>query len=289
MTTPACCPSGSWPQLLRPKSELNGDTAPTLAGSVITLDDSPTKASAYVVEPKAGVPFAGLLMVFPDIYSVRALTPDCRSGDRIGAICDALAEKGYRVALLGLFGDKSFDLAITAPEDGDFEKFDSFAQDGGVDWFKQQNYEKMSPEVKACGEYLQDKSPADNKAVGVVGFCYGTWLLSKTSSMGGFDFSCAVGCHPATALEGLYGGDEVAMMNSVKMPTLFLWAGNDSDIYLKDGAGKAALEKSGGSVVEFPDMLHGWVSRGDVGDEKVKRDFEKAIELMMDFLDQQMK
>mmetsp|Transcript_2538 Transcript_2538/g.5538 ORF Transcript_2538/g.5538 Transcript_2538/m.5538 type:complete len:297 (-) Transcript_2538:54-944(-) len=288
MTTPVCCPPGSWPQLLRPKSEINKDHAPKLAGTLITLPET-TDYNAYVVEPKADVKFLGSIMVFPDIYSVRALTPNCRSGDRIGSIYDALAEKGYRVALLSLFGDKPYDLAVKGPDDGDFERFDSFAQAGGVDWFKQQSYSVLSPKVKACAKFLQNVGPDDNKAIGVVGFCFGTWLLSKTSAMDDIDFSCAVGCHPATILESaLFGGDEVAMMKSVNMPTLFLWAGNDSEIYIKEGAGKKALEATGGQVVEFGDMLHGWVSRGDVADKKVKRDFEKSVNLMFDFLQKNM-
>merc|ERR1712224_955994 len=64
----------------------------------------------------------------------------------------------------------------------------------------------------------------------------------------------------------VFGRDEEAMMNSLKQPTTMLWAGNDSDKYTGDGANKAGIEKSGGKVHEFTDMLHGWVSRGDVAD-----------------------
>lgn len=224
--------------------------------------------------------------MLPDIYSVRVLTPQVRSGDRIGAICDALADAGYTVALPSIFRDKPFDVAISGPDDGDFVKFNSFTQEGGVDWFKSNNYAKVGPDVKATAEFLKEKT--SEQAIGVLGFCFGTWLLSKTSSIGDVDFACAVGCHPATALEGLFGGDEIAMMQSLKQPTKFLWAGNDSEIYTKDGTGKTALEKSGGGVVEFPEMLHGWVSRGDVSDERVKRDVEKAINEITSFFDEKM-
>lgn len=33
----------------------------------------------------------------------------------------------------------------------------------------------------------------------------------------------------------------------------------------------------------FEDMLHGWVTRGDLKDEKVARDFHKAIHIAQDY------
>merc|ERR1712124_77364 len=42
---------------------------------------------------------------------------------------------------------------------------------------------------------------APTKPNGVLGFCFGSWLLSKVSAEGDVDFDCAVGCHPTTVLE----------------------------------------------------------------------------------------
>lgn len=289
-TTQACCPPGSWPQLLRPNSELNQDEVPTAKGNVITIpvvDGAIEDLPVYFVEPPADKQSRGGILVIPDIYSVRVLLPHVRSGDRIGCICDALADMGYTVALAGIFRDRPFDEAVKGPDDGDFTRFDVFAAEGGVDWFKSQDYDKMGPSIKACASFLQEKT--GGQAIGVLGFCFGTWLLSKASSTGDVDFACAVGCHPATALEsGVFGGSEVDMLNGLKQPTLFLWAGNDSEIFTKDGEGKAALEKSGGGVVEFEDMLHGWVSRGDVGDAVVKADVEKAVDNICSFFEANM-
>jgi dienelactone hydrolase len=289
MTSPACCPTGSWPQLLRSREELNAENVPAPKGSILTIqteqgDDLPI----YFCPPSTAItPSKGAILVLPDIYSVRVCSSAQRSGDRIGSICDALADAGYAVALPSIFRDRPFDVAIQSPDDGDFLKFDSFAQEGGVDWFKSQNYDKVGPDVKACAAFLKEKS--NGQAIGVLGFCYGTWLLSKASATGDVDFSCAVGCHPATILEqAVYGGNEVELMNNLKQPTKFLWAGNDSEQYIKDGACKKALEKTGGGVVEYADMLHGWVSRGDVSDEKVKMGVEKAINDIMDFFEEKM-
>ena len=180
-----------------------------------------------------------------------------------------------------LFGDKPYDLAVAAPADGAFETFDSFAQDGGVAWFQTQTYESLKPIVQASYDVLKSKAP--DVPVMVLGFCFGTWLLSKASA--DFDFVAAVGCHPATVLESaVHNGDELAMLKALRQPTLFLWAGNDSKTFVGDGEGKKALEASGGGVDLYPDMLHGWVSRGDVGDAAVKRDFKRAMEMITGFL-----
>lgn len=297
-SNPPCCPPGSWPQLLIPKDELNQDEPPPTMGSVVTVkvdnEDGGSNNSSllpiYFVEPPSTKKFLGSIMVLPDIFSIRVLSPEnnVRSGDRIGLICDVLAQTGYTVALPSIFRDKPFDEAVAKPSNGNFIGFDCFGQQGGVDWFKEQTYDKVGPDVKACAKFLSEKT--NGQALGVVGFCYGSWLLAKASSMGDVDFACAIGYHPSTKLEAFFGGDEIAMLNNgIKMPTKFLSAGNDSEIYNdKNGKGKAALEKSGGGVVEFPDMLHGWVSRGDVSDVEVKHDVQKAMDLTVEFLAKMM-
>jgi hypothetical protein len=45
----------------------------------------------------------------------------------------------------------------------------------------------------------------------------------------------------------------------------------------------------GGGVIDFDDMLHGWVSRGDASKENVARDVEKAMNDILDFFEKKMK
>jgi len=284
---PACCPPGSWPQLMETSNaDLNKENAPAPKGSVTSIavegqDDLPL----YVVEPE-GTP-KGTVLVVPDIYSVRVLIPEVRSGDRIGSICDALADQGYLVALAGIFRDKPFDLAVSGPDDGEFNKFDSFAADGGVDWFKSQGYEKVGPCLMAASAFLKGKAP-DAKAFSA-GFCFGSWAISKASATGDCKFDGLVGLHPTTILENaVFGRDEDAMMADLKQPTIFLWAGNDHPSYTGDGKNKIAVEATGGKVHEFPDQLHGWVSRGDVADPEVKKGVESALTIMKEFFESKL-
>jgi len=281
--TPACCPPGSWPQLMTTsKADLNKDDAPPAKGTLESIAvDGQDEMPMYVVEP-SGTP-KGIVLVVPDIYSVRVLNPEVRSGDRIGSICDALADEGYLVGLAGIFRDKPFDLAVSGPDDGDFEKFNCFGADGGVDWFKSQGYEKVGPSLQAAASFLKEKAPEGAKVFSA-GFCFGTWALIKASSTGDLALDAILGAHPTTQLENaVFGRDEDAMMKSLKKPTTMLWAGNDPETWIGNGANKVAVEATGGKVVEFSDMLHGWVSRGDVSDPAVKAGVEKALTIMKEF------
>ena len=42
-------------------------------------------------------------------------------------------------------------------------------------------------------------------------------------------------------------------------------------------------------IVTFPDMKHGWVTRGDMSDSKVERDVQKGINLALSFFAKYMK
>ena len=131
-TPPACCPAGSWSQLMTTSNvDLNQENAPAPKSKLesIPVEGQEKDLPLYVVKPS--VPIKGIILVLPDIYSVRVLMPEVRSGDRIGAICDALAEQGYLVGLAGVFLDKPYDKAIVGPEDGDFCKFDWTAASPG--------------------------------------------------------------------------------------------------------------------------------------------------------------
>jgi hypothetical protein len=115
--------------------------------------------------------------------------------------------------------------------------------------------------------------------------------MTKASAEGDATFTCSVGCHPATILEtAMFGGNEVELLKAgtKKTPTLFLVASNDSDCFHEGAAGRDVLEKSGGGVVVFPDMVHGWIARGDTGDESVKRDVDKGMSCIVDFYNKHM-
>ena len=65
-------------------------------------------------------------------------------------------------------------------------------------------------------------------------------------------------------------------------------AANDPDDVKEKGEVIEILAKLFGNeltgTVHFPDMMHGWTTRGDLNDEKCSRDFHKAMQLIEEYL-----
>merc|ERR1712151_1010785 len=103
-------------------------------------------------------------------------------------------------------------------------------------------------------------------SVGALGHCWGVWALSKAAASE-VPLKCGVGPHPSTKVESLaFGGDEKAMLSQVRMPLLLLPAGNDGATYKPGGEIANILASYGGSTHDYPDMAHGWTTRGDLRD-----------------------
>ena len=193
------------------------------------------------------------------------------NGGRVRAIADGLAEQGYKVAV-GKF------LATPALDGG--TDGDALPPDGAfsMDWIKNFPWEKQQPKVEAALGFL--KAEGCTK-IGVMGFCYGghpaCWASTTDPSV-----VCGVVCHPSMQLEGFaFGGDTVALLKSVQCPFLLAPAGNDLPMWSDSGDFGEALKASakGAECVwsTYADMSHGWSCRGDLSDEKVKRDVEAVM------------
>jgi dienelactone hydrolase len=154
----------------------------------------------------------------------------------------------------------------------------------------------IKKDVDACLDYLSKNLGINPSNVAAIGFCWGVWALTKACAMG-TPFRCAVGFHPSLRFEEMFGGDVVAMTKTAarSTPLFYCVSGNDAE-YLKppngevsvvlstSGHGNSGDEKVCPRCVEFPEMFHGWVSRGDTSVNKVKHDAEMALSLATDFL-----
>ncbi len=100
--------------------------------------------------------------------------------------------------------------------------------------------------------------------------------------------TCSAGAHPSVTLEDrFFGGSSVAVMQKVLVPTLLLPAKNDPDSYRAGGELFAALQAGGNGESEthsYPDVVHGWVNRGDVSDPVVKENVTKAVGQITEWL-----
>lgn len=81
---------------------------------------------------------------------------------------------------------------------------------------------------------------------------------------------------------GLLDENEEEILKNIKSPQLFMPAGADPASTKMGGLAKKILG-DGLEVIEFPDMRHGWTTRGDLSDPTIERDVKKAFNFVLAF------
>jgi dienelactone hydrolase len=260
-----CCPPGS-------EKYLAADYATT--GAVVQ------DGAGYDIYT-SGTPGAKGLLIAPDIWGW--------NGGRTRAIADHFAEAGYFVVVLkclqppfegGTDGD-GLPPAWTFEERGDtFGGFMTPITWDGV----------VKPRVTSAVAFLKEKGVT---SLTMIGICFGALVMGYTFDEFGDDFVCGVAYHPAVhLLDAVYGGDAAsttAFCSKVKKPVLFMPAGNDPDRYRPDGdiyePWKAAAPGTECMPTEFKDVVHGFVTRGDLSNEVTKACVELAITKTHEYFD----
>ena len=240
-----CCPEGSWPQLAV-------DYAPK--GEKLDVEG----VSVYHI----GSGNKGLVII-EDIFGTHS--------GRHSVIADMFASKGYNVYMPELL-DPYYDGPMDMGQILEYIKT------------HQAKYEAMTIRFEKTLAYI--KQQGINNFVSI-GFCWGTWFAFKMASKHDC-FKAIAGPHPSLGAEGLItGGNPLNLAETVKCPAYFMPAGNDPDDVKEKGAIVEALIKRFGpelvGTTHFPDMVHGWVVRGDIKDEKVERDFHQAINIIQKY------
>lgn len=242
-----CCPPDSEP----PRSN---DYQPR--GVEITVDD----LQIYTVgEGPLGI------VVIPDIFGFKG------NGSRIRLVCDQLADAGYNVVLPGVFRGEPCDGNQWPPEDWStfFAWVKRFPWEGGLE-----------VDLDRCVRVLKDRGVTK---MGIMGFCWGSFVVFKGCASG--DFSVGVSPHPShiKIAELLDAGDDFrTLAEGVTCPQLLLPAAGDDAMYKPGSEMMAILEGKEGigaamESVEYPEMTHGWVIRGDLNEPAVVRDADDAL------------
>ncbi|KAL6063097.1 DLH domain-containing protein [Balamuthia mandrillaris] len=253
---PSCCPAGSWPAL-------KVDYTPTG-----TTEDIGQGMQAYLTgHAEQG---GKAILVVHDVFGPES--------GRSKAIADQLAAAGYFVVLPDLFrGDPLPSISEL------------------MTWAKKYPAEALQKDVKEVVlPFLKDKGI---ESVGMIGFCWGSWAMFHFSGDEAIapSIKCGVDCHPSLILEQLvFEKDPVAVAERVKSgPHLLLPAANDPDFVKEGGAVIQKLQEKEAfgehcKVVNFPQQQHGWVNRGDVTNEEVRKDVQRALELALEFFKQHL-
>lgn len=244
----SCCPSDSEP----------ARQAATYASATIKVGQT----TIY----RAGPPTASVgVLAFPDIYGL--------DSGRAKQDADRLGELGYAVAFVDL-------------TDGDY------AYEGWnmVEWIQKQAFDTvLLPRIQEAINYL--KSEALVSHIASYGYCWGAWVGARLSAVEGPLINGHISFHPSWRVENMLHGDGAIekLAEIVKVPQLLLSAGNDLES-LKEGgsvqkilAGRDDVNKLS-KVVNFLDVKHGWVNRGDVEDPAVKEAVDKAWQLARAFI-----
>ena len=135
------------------------------------------------------------------------------------------------------------------------------------------------------------------QSVGVVGFCFGGWVIARCLALDDSVFSCGVGIHPSWQPEKFYAkpssSEEELGERTKTKPILLLPAKQDHMLMADTEIVKALAERRSITpeevVIEFPTMDHGFVSRGDSSDPQIKQAQDKAVGLTAEFLKKHLK
>eukprot|EP00943_MAST-04B_sp_MAST-4B-sp1_P007688 g7688.t1 len=251
-----CCPPNSWPALIvdTERSELMG-----------TVETLSTGLKIYYASPKTESTKA--VIVLYDVYGFK--------GGRIKSVCDQFACDGFHVLMPDLYGNEA-----------SIADFGGFASAEGQNFLKEFTNEDTAKKLDAVYEYLKEKGCV---SFGAIGFCWGAYPVFGESSRG--KISAGASCHPSLGVgEKLFDDKVNDQAEKVTCPILLCPAGNDPPVVKNGGDVQKIIQAKGLScdIVEFPDMKHGWVPRGDSSDENVKRDVQKSLEIACKFFHEKL-
>lgn len=223
------------------------------------------QASIYVTGPSTAK--AGIL-AFSNIFG-----PD--SG-RTQQDADDLGRLGYVVVLV--------DLAA-----GEYPIPETYL-DTWHDWLKLQDFESvLLPRIQDAMAYL--KTEAHVTSFASYGYCWGGWVGAHLSTLAMVDFKGHVSFHPSWQVENMLHGEGSVekLARRIVVPQLLLSACDDCDFLQAHGSVHQILTANLSiaalsDVVDFPDMHHGWVNRGDLSDEAVRAGVQKAWHAAINFL-----
>lgn len=257
----SCCPPGSAPYLAADHTD---------QGSVRSVNDVPF----YQV----GSGERGLLII-ADVWGW--------NGGRTRALADELSKKGLSVWVPkilvpplegGTDGDglpPTFDIGKRGSELGPLL---------GGDW----NASKTLPKVMTV---ITAMKSGGIKKMGIIGVCYGAWIGMKVAKESPISLVGCASPHPSLHIEGMLGGDPVALSKGSKCPWAFFpcgtagAAGADGEMYDAEGdVFKALEEKFPGknTTKRYSSMIHGFWPRGSIKESEFNagtgEEVEKAVE-----------
>ena len=269
----SCCPPGSiGPAPLAIKER---------KGKMIALtpkEDSKRKDLPTYIVGQEEAP-SSIVVVLTDVYGID-------SGNQ-KAFCDALSERldSSLVIMPDLFRGRPIMGSWGLPHGVTM----SLAIPSIV-WCSKTRLTDTAIEIDLLEVVLPYLNKFETAKISIVGLCYGAWVMGRALALEQLShLKCGVGIHPTWKIEQIHGKTEAALAAAVKDKAILFLAANNDD--LKVGTPIIQqLSKQRGNIdenlisIEFPDMVHGFVARGDANDPKIAEQQEKVLSLTVDFI-----
>ncbi|TYZ59227.1 hypothetical protein PybrP1_002235 [[Pythium] brassicae (nom. inval.)] len=250
----SCCPVTALPPL-------EGD------GGVSGVLKTYNGTTMYVAAPATGSSSVGVISL-PDILGL--------DSGRIKADAENLAKIGYAVAVVDV-------------THGDYLGLDFMPH--LKDWAAKNSFEEVvGARLRDAINFLQGEFHVTS--IVTVGYCWGGWIGAQQSALPEPVIKGNVSFHPSWALENMIKGDGAVekLAERINVPQLLLAAGDDPAFVRADGsvhkilAAKPGVVGAHSNVIDFPDMNHGWVNRGELEKPGVKDAVAKAWHTAIKFI-----
>ena len=144
----------------------------------------------------------------------------------------------------------------------------------------------LQPRIRSLTAYL--KSVGVEK-ITLLGFCWGGWVGTHllANEEDAKNYTCLAIGHPSVHLEEYAFGKSIQdLFDRAQKPILMLPTIGDPDGYRENGSYYQSIKSRfpTSDTVDFPDVNHGFIVRGDLADPVIKEAVEKALDLIMRFI-----
>lgn len=221
--------------------------------------------SLFVAEPATNAKVG--ILAFPDIFGL--------DSGRTKTDAEALAKLGYAVAVVDL-------------TDGDYLSPATMSEIGT--WLAKNSFENvLSGHIQDGIDFLQSEFKVE--AIATYGYCWGGYVGARQSALPNPIIKGNVSFHPSWRIENVINGEGAVkrLTERITVPQLLLAAGDDPDFVRENGSVIKILSdkpetSAHSNVIDFPDMNHGWVNRGDLEKPEVKAGVAKAWHKAIEFI-----
>lgn len=251
----SCCPVTALPAVA-------GD-----ASAILGFTTKYNNTTLYVAAPAAGTTAKVGLLAFPDIFGT--------DSGRTKADADNLAKLGYAVVVVDLTNGEYLTPAGLS---------------GIKDWCVKYSFANvLGASIQDAIAYLQSEYKSESFVT--YGYCYGGWVGAQQSALPTPIIKGNISFHPSWALENLLNGEGAVekLAGRITVPQLLLAASDDPLFVREDGSVIKILSdkpetSAHSSALNFPDVNHGWVNRGDLEKPEVKASVAKAWHTAIKFI-----